>query len=210
MKALGLFVISPSRFLVELLRNKINGSDSKKDRGNLFRLWNYRFFIFEIILAVILCITTYLTPSIFINSMVYLLIIYSWSRVNEIAIAFYFDASWHLYRKPMATDLEPAERVGMALKSYAGLAINFAVIYYFLPIDNKFSGLVCSFADSLYFSVITITTLGYGDISPSHIVTRGTAVYEVITGVLVLVIAVSTYMGVPEKLESKPETVEHE
>ena len=124
---------------------------------------------------------------------------YAWSRINEISLAFYRDAFWHLRRNPVVTNLSSADRVGMALRSYAGLAVNFALLYYFLPVSEKFNDDLGHYGDALYFSFVTITTLGYGDVSPVHALTQALSVYEVLAGVLVLVVAVATYIGSPDK-----------
>lgn len=47
------------------------------------------------------------------------------------------------------------------------------------------------FFTSLYFSITTITTLGYGDISPTMWYTRMTAMLEVLVGIVILVVGLS-------------------
>ena len=51
-----------------------------------------------------------------------------------------------------------------------------------------------SFADALYFSVITIATVGYGDITPSGALVRGLASIEVVLGLLLLLFGFSEIM----------------
>ena len=51
-----------------------------------------------------------------------------------------------------------------------------------------------SFADALYFSVITIATVGYGDIIPLGPLARGLASVEVVLGLLLLLFGFSEIM----------------
>lgn len=58
-----------------------------------------------------------------------------------------------------------------------------------------------SFADSLYFSVITIATVGYGDITPWGPLVRGLAAIEVVLGLLLLLFGFSEIMRTRERKE---------
>ncbi len=49
--------------------------------------------------------------------------------------------------------------------------------------------------ETVYFSGVTITTLGYGDISPSHIVPQLLTVFEVICGFSLLIVSFTIYTG---------------
>ncbi len=49
--------------------------------------------------------------------------------------------------------------------------------------------------DLLYFSYMTLTTTGYGDITPTHPVVRMLATIESITGVLYIAIMISRLVG---------------
>lgn len=83
----------------------------------------------------------------------------------------------------------------MALRSYVGLIVYFAIAYYFLwgcaPGKKEFH----NYFDSLYFSTTTITTLGYGDFVPSSWITKALTIYEVLLGLLLIVVAIGTYIG---------------
>ena len=50
-------------------------------------------------------------------------------------------------------------------------------------------------ADTLYFSFVTLATLGYGDLTPTGPVTRGLAIFEAIVGQLYLAILVARLVG---------------
>lgn len=83
----------------------------------------------------------------------------------------------------------------MAMRSYYGLAFNFAVIYHFAPLPDLFNQPPRDFFDSFYFSGVTLATLGYGDITPIHLVSRIFTLYEVFTGILIIAVAIGTYVG---------------
>lgn len=49
--------------------------------------------------------------------------------------------------------------------------------------------------DFIYFSFVTLTTLGYGDMLPVNAVTKALVILEAITGVMFVAILVSTLVG---------------
>ena len=51
-----------------------------------------------------------------------------------------------------------------------------------------------SFVDSLYYSVATITTLGFGDIAPTSLLVRALTGMEVVSGILMLLFGFSEIM----------------
>ena len=51
-----------------------------------------------------------------------------------------------------------------------------------------------SFSDAVYFSVATLSTVGYGDIAPATPLTRALAAIEVISGLLILLFGFSEIM----------------
>jgi len=79
---------------------------------------------------------------------------------------------------------------------FAGL---YEAIYLYDPSSLWFGA---SFADGgvgfgeiLYFSFVTLATLGYGDVAPAHPVTRAIAVAEAITGLLYMAILVARFVS---------------
>ena len=94
--------------------------------------------------------------------------------------------------KPIASYQRPV----MALRSYAGIMLDFSILYLLLPTsfwkDNH------SFAhimEAMYFSGVTITTLGYGDISPVHWFSQFLAVFEVSCGFALIFVCFSIYLS---------------
>jgi Ion channel len=62
--------------------------------------------------------------------------------------------------------------------------ILFAILY--ISHSSHFKGLSGKFLESLYFSVVTFTTLGYGDVTPSDDLGRILVILEVVIGYVTL------------------------
>lgn len=129
-----------------------------------------------------------------------LIAIYIWllplSRCNEIFYAFIRDAMDKVGHKEAHSTLSFQKRIELSLYSYVELLINFAIIYYILPScwfkgDTPFSTII----DSIYFSGVTITTLGYGDYFPSYWIPKLLVVYEVFCGFILLIVSFAIYAG---------------
>ena len=131
----------------------------------------------------------------------------SFSRCNEIFYAFYVDAQEKLKSPDCGkSNLKPHERVRLALNSYLELILNFAILYALTPMSSEFwsqgKGLGSEsvlgperIIDAIYYSGVTITTLGYGDYSPVHWTNRFLAVYEVLCGFMLLIVSFGIYTG---------------
>jgi voltage-gated potassium channel len=63
-----------------------------------------------------------------------------------------------------------------------------------------------SFTDALYFSVITLSTVGYGDISPVGPLARALAAFEVVTGLLLLLFGFGEIMRSADQDRRGPPT----
>lgn len=136
------------------------------------------------------------------------------SRCSEILYAFLIDA----YDKISASDKlsdsalpsakawwhleigdEPIQmhhRMVLALRSYIELILNFSVLYFLLPIEQwKELKDPLTVIDTLYFSGVTITTLGYGDITPTGWFPKFLSVYEVFCGFTLLVVCFAVYLS---------------
>lgn len=116
------------------------------------------------------------------------------SRCNEVFLAFLQDAQEHFDGKDPRSNLSYGDRLALSLLSYVELMLNFAMIFYFVPPtywkDNRsFSSII----ESVYFSGATITTTGYGDITPVNPVMQILSIYEVFCGVILLVVCFTIY-----------------
>ncbi len=64
-----------------------------------------------------------------------------------------------------------------------------------LHFGENFAGQSTGFADILYFSFVTLATLGYGDVAPAHTVTRAIAVIEAVVGLLFMAILIARFVS---------------
>jgi len=87
-------------------------------------------------------------------------------------------------------------RIEGAIAAYLLLGLSWATAYELLEYLNpgSFTGSVAGsgrFSSWIYFSFVTIATLGYGDIAPVHPIARSLATAEAITGQLYLAILIA-------------------
>lgn len=118
------------------------------------------------------------------------------SRIIEIAYAFYNDALDQLEHKKFASGLKKVDRIRLLGLSYIEVSICYASLYLSLP-SGSFKDISGSF-QSLYFSWITITTTGYGDIIPVSAFARVLCMSEIALGLMLLVGTVGAYLGLQE------------
>lgn len=72
----------------------------------------------------------------------------------------------------------------------------FSGVYGFLHISgNEFSGIIYSY-DFIYFSFVTQTTLGYGEMTPTSIFSKYVVIAQSIIGIFYMGVAVSVTLGV--------------
>ena len=158
------WLLSPTRKIIDLL--KVRGSPAY--RGKALRFWSRVLFYLELTGCAVTMVLFAGEPLTELSLVGGVLLVYAYSRIIEIAYAFYRDP----LSKSKKSDLKVKDRICMAMRSYFGLAFNFAVLYYFLPITKLFKVdeqyHLNSFFESFYFSSVTLATLGYGDIVPIH------------------------------------------
>lgn len=200
---LCLGVVSPTFWLAKLLKAKF-------DKNKVIRKLNWLYFLSSIVCAI--WVYFVVEPS---NSIMYIVLpVILLSRCSEILYAFLIDA----YDKISAQDQssnstplpakewwhfeigsEPIEmhhRMVFALRSYIELIINFSVLYFLLPCEQwKELKEPLTVVDTLYFSGVTITTLGYGDITPTGWFPKFLSVYEVFCGFTLLVVCFAVYLS---------------
>lgn len=85
------------------------------------------------------------------------------------------------------------------LTAYTQVALTFSFLYYGagLLTDGDFfnNGIAGTASDFTYFSVVTVTTLGYGDLSPATDVGRSLVILETLLGQIFLVVLVAFLVG---------------
>ena len=124
---------------------------------------------------------------------------YAFSRRNEIFIAFILDATSHLRAVEHTTDLKYYERIQLAMRSYLELILDYAIVV--LGVFNNIGGFSmcceCSFnvLSAIYFSGVTIATIGYGDIHPIYWFPQLLAIYEVLNGIALIVVSFTVYVS---------------
>jgi voltage-gated potassium channel len=114
------------------------------------------------------------------------------SRNIEIPFAFLSDAVDKL-KTGSGNTIGYAERIELSILVYFEILLNYALIYTLLSDVNWEPEVELSMLQSIYFSVITLTTLGYGDICPTENLSRILCVFEVMTSMIIIVISVAIY-----------------
>ncbi|MCW7755239.1 ion channel [Desulfobotulus sp. H1] len=72
------------------------------------------------------------------------------------------------------------------LITYVIIVLIFSGINYYFRVELFGDGVICSFLDSVYFTLVTLTTLGYGDISPTTQLGKLVVAVEVTLGIVVI------------------------
>jgi len=91
-----------------------------------------------------------------------------------------------------------AETMYAALSSYLLVGLFFGLIYWSL--NQNFPGSITGPGEltetaAVYYSFVTLATLGYGDFLPRSDIARGIAIFEVIGGQLFLAVMVARLIG---------------
>ncbi len=114
-----------------------------------------------------------------------------WNAVLSLlsALAFLLIVLWWVYREGSVT----GHRVRGAIAAYLLLALCFSLAYdlieyvhpgsFTLPLEGA-QGSQTRSASFLYFSVVTLTTVGFGDIAAVHPVARSVVMVEALVGTL--------------------------
>jgi voltage-gated potassium channel Kch len=88
----------------------------------------------------------------------------------------------------------PAHALVLTFVAYLQASVCFAILFLASAVvtGDKFAdtgNLWCGFFDALYFSTITIATVGYGDFSPTHWLGKILVIAEVFVGLVLVVVA---------------------
>ena len=118
-------------------------------------------------------------------------------------LCFFIWMTWLLLRQVLFTGAVDGNRIVGAICIYMLLALIWALLYLFIAeiFPGSFNGLpqapwLENFSTATYFSFVTITTLGYGDISPVLPLARFLVTMEAIVGVFYMAIVVASLIGV--------------
>ena len=103
-----------------------------------------------------------------------------------------------------------ADLVYCAISTYFLIGVMWAGIYMVLEgiSPGSFSGL-SEAGDLLYFSFVTLTTVGFGEITPQTIISKRLAIFEAAMGCIYLAVIIAMivgrYMSMAEKQDSESE-----
>jgi hypothetical protein len=115
-----------------------------------------------------------------------------------------------MIRRIFRTRVVTRETIGLAVSAYMLVGVVWAICYVTLelvyPGSFRFtesSAPSTFWAELYYFSFVTLTTLGYGDVVPTSPMARSLAILEAITGLMFLGILVARLLG---RFQADPET----
>jgi voltage-gated potassium channel len=120
--------------------------------------------------------------------------LFLFSRVNEIFFAFIGDAFDKLSHTKNYCYFKL--RLNLAFASYLEIIVSFASMYFLLSSNDIHSIAISGIKDAidaLYYSGVTVTTLGYGDFSPTQWYTRLLSIYQVLCGFSLLLVSFTIY-----------------
>jgi len=120
-----------------------------------------------------------------------------------ILMSFYIWATWLAARQVLFTGPIDMNKIIGAICIYLLMGLIWALSYLLIAqaMPDAFNGLEQlpwyeNFADMAYYSYVTLTTLGYGDISPVAPVARFLVYMEAIVGVFYMAILVASLVGI--------------
>ena len=120
-----------------------------------------------------------------------------------IMLGFFIWVTWQATRRVLFTGTIDGNKIVGAICIYLLLGLIWAILYLFIAemSPGAFNGVdqapwLDNFATAIYFSFVTITTLGYGDISPVLPLARFLVFMEAVVGVFYMAILVASLIGV--------------
>jgi len=183
-------LLSPTRVIADRLKKKW-------DAAAFIRRWSLGFLVFALGTSVLVYILSLQSTGRRVPF--WLVLIFVWlipfSRVNEVFCAFLHDSLDRIRGRPPTIPLQAADRIILAGCSYVETIINFGLIHY-LVFSSNFSRSFRDILEAIYFSGVTITTLGYGDLAPCGALPQMLSIYEVLIGYVLVVVAFGAYLGV--------------
>ena len=120
-----------------------------------------------------------------------------------VLVLYYVWATWLAAKQVLFTGSIGTNEIVGAISIYLLIGLIWGLLYLFMAqaSPGAFNGLEQAvwyenFADAAYYSFVTLTTLGYGDISPVSPVARFLVYMEAIVGVFYMAILVASLIGV--------------
>jgi voltage-gated potassium channel len=203
MKRIIIGLFSPTWILADIMKYRFikNDTDALHKRAKLIIRYNKLYLSISIVSIIVIMILQKLHmvgESLFQSLhiiFVFFIGYYFLSRCNEIFIAFLLDAIDKLDKSNISnSSLTYPQRLKLSLRSYLELILNFAIIFSLLPVSFWMSDKnPNSILESVYYSGVTITTLGYGDITANNLFPQLLSVYEVLCGFILLIVCFTIY-----------------
>jgi Ion channel len=185
-KAIPTLVFSPTRFAIEQIKDRVD------DKDRTIGIWNRSFWGILFLSVVGLCLAR--TGAVVRDAPCYLgyfgLWLFPFSRVTELLLAFYQDAF-----QRVKTGVEDKEkRLKRLVFSYLEVAVQFGILFFCFP-SGFFKSDFSSIFEAIYFSVVTITTVGYGDFTPTRWQSQLACMYELAVGFVLIIFALGSYLA---------------
>ena len=125
-----------------------------------------------------------------------------------VVFAFFVLAAVFSFQRVLEGEFVDMNRISGAISIYMLIGLIWASIYFFIAISNPeaFKGLTNPgstsishmnnvYMDLLYYSYVTLSTLGYGDVTPVSRAAQSLAYLEAISGVMYVAVLVAALVG---------------
>jgi hypothetical protein len=179
-------VFSPTRFAIERIKDRVDDKDRTID------IWNRGFH--GILLLTVFVLYLAKTGAVVRDAPCCLgyfgLWLFPFSRATELLLAFYQDA----FQRVRAGIEDKEQRLKRLVFSYLEVAIQFGVLFFCFP-SGYFKNDFSSIFEAIYFSVVTITTVGYGDFTPTRWQSQLACTYELAVGFVLIIFALGSYLA---------------
>jgi hypothetical protein len=139
-----------------------------------------------------------------INIIVDMIIQHSWAHYINLLVAllFYLSTTAIAFRSLLTGERIDLNMIMGSICVYVLVGISWSIFYYFELVmhPGAFNGIVAQggkqqFTELLYYSYVTLSTLGYGDITPVTPIARTLAYLEALFGQFYIAILVASFVG---------------
>ena len=182
-------ILTPTGFIYRVLRRCL----PKKDAFSVSWAFDQAFLFIAIALIAAHILSDYLCTNTR-QYFVYFSIIQI-SRCIEIPFGFFSDLMDKIHEDTISQASGTGKRMALSIIVYFEIILNYSLIYSLLSAEQWNLKLALSMLDSMYFSVITMATLGYGDISPAGAMAKLLTMSEVMTSLIIIAISFTIYAG---------------
>jgi hypothetical protein len=185
--ALSLFVLRRAISLSSLLRELASKDTARQS------VWTE---LIAVAWLLVLAVSVFYPFAISGRSAIVLMSYLVWGAINYPLCIIFIDR-YKLWWKPQSYN----RLLILLFVNYLQIVAGFAYLYLHTAkvVRSGCSNAITSAGDALYFSVVTITTLGFGDMTPFSSWAKFLVTAEVLTGLVFLVLVVATIVGLSTK-----------